>query len=319
MTTRSAVDKNIALVSGLSGKIQARPADTQANTNLSQPSEVKKTKEDSKGPLLVTANQQVDRSLFEPIEFNDTTDLNITDTAERTINKSVVDEIFPELEQISELFPEHSSSIINENDVILDSGSYPDTVEECIKIIDALRLQEKSLLSANTDNESFLYRLQADARGTKKLLEKEHTEREHWEGEYYRCFHEIQILQEEGGKNHRSIKELAELVQHLRETDVNTTSTETLVTIQRELTAIKLTLDTVETELLTEQNNHQDTRDTLLNSQNPLTAMNNNLTTALLNSVVVNTQLVMVQQELDCAVVGDISEMACSTNCRQTA
>jgi len=37
------------------------------------------------------------------------------------------------------------------------------------------------------------------------------------------------------------------------------------------------------------------------------------LTTALLNTVVVNTQLVTVRQELDCAVVGDIEEMACST------
>jgi len=37
------------------------------------------------------------------------------------------------------------------------------------------------------------------------------------------------------------------------------------------------------------------------------------LTAALLNTVVVNTQLVTVRQELDCAVVGDSSDMSCST------
>jgi len=40
---------------------------------------------------------------------------------------------------------------------------------------------------------------------------------------------------------------------------------------------------------------------------------NNNLTAALLNTVVVNTQLVTVRQEFDCAVRGDFSEMSCST------
>jgi len=50
-----------------------------------------------------------------------------------------------------------------------------------------------------------------------------------------------------------------------------------------------------------------------LNTQNTLTTANNNLTAALLNTVVVNTQLVTVRQELDCAVIGDSSDMSCST------
>jgi len=167
--------------------------------------------------------------------------------------------------------------------------------------------------------------LQSDAIGVKHLLEKKHIEREHWEGEYYRCYHEVKRLDEEGGKNLKSIKELGELVQHLRETSAEITNggsnpTQTLVAGQRELetksaelVALKLTLGTVDADLLTEQNNQQGTRDTLLNTQNTLTTANNNLTAALLNTVVVNTQLVIVRQELDCVVVGDFSEMSCLT------
>jgi len=86
-----------------------------------------------------------------------------------------------------------------------------------------------------------------------------------------------------------------------------------LVAVQRELVTIKLTLGTVDAELLTEPNDHQGTRDTLLNTQNTLTTANNNFATALLNTVVVNTQLVSICQELDCAVVGDISDMSSSS------
>jgi len=167
--------------------------------------------------------------------------------------------------------------------------------------------------------------LQSDALGAHHLLEKENIKREHWEGEYHRCFHEVQRLDEKGDKNHKSIKNLNELVQHLRETSTEIayggiTPTQTLVTKQRELetknaelVALKLPLGTVDADLLTEQKDHQGTRDKLLNTQNTLTTANKNLTAALLNTVVVNTQLVTVRQELDCAVVGDSSDMSYST------
>jgi len=105
--------------------------------------------------------------------------------------------------------------------------------------------------------------LQSDAQGAHHLLDKEHIEPEHWEGEYNRCFHEVQRLDEEGNKNHKSIKELKRLVQHLGETstqiaDGGITPTQTLVTVQRELdiksaelVALKLTLGTVDADLLT--------------------------------------------------------------------
>jgi len=73
----------------------------------------------------VSSKQQVDESVFEPIEFEDTADLKLDDTAEVTINKSVV----------SELFSDHSPSTIDENDVILDTVSYPNTIEGCMQII----------------------------------------------------------------------------------------------------------------------------------------------------------------------------------------
>jgi len=51
----------------------------------------------------VSSKQQVGEPLFESIEFDDTAELNINDTAETTINRNVV----------NELFPDHSSSVIN--------------------------------------------------------------------------------------------------------------------------------------------------------------------------------------------------------------
>jgi len=80
-----------------------------------------------------------------------------------------------------------------------------------------------------------------------------------------------------------------------------------------ELVAPNLTLENVDADLATEQINHRGTRDTLLNTQNTLTTANNNLAAALLNTVVVNTQLVTVRQELDCGMTGDLSDMSCST------
>jgi len=93
-----------------------------------------------------------------------------------------------------------------------------------------------------------------------------------------------------------------------------------LVTVQRdleskraELAALKLTLDTVVADLATEQISHRGTRDTLLTTQHSLPTTNNNLTAALLNTVVVNTQMVTVRQELDSAATGDLSDMSCPT------
>jgi len=77
-------------------------------------------------------------------------------------------------------------------------------------------------------------------------------------------FQEVQRLDEEGNKNHRTIKELNELIQHFKETsteiaDGGKTSTQTLITVQRELeskraelVALKLTLESVDANLAAE-------------------------------------------------------------------
>jgi len=93
------------------------------------------TRRTQKGQHPVSSKQQEGDPLFEPIEFDDTAEVNIDDTAELTIIKSVV----------SELFLEHSSSVICENDVILDTVSYPDTIKGCIRVINTLRHREKAL------------------------------------------------------------------------------------------------------------------------------------------------------------------------------
>jgi len=135
MTTRSAVDENTVLVAGLTGKTKARAIVSQSGAGASEDEQAITNEEDTKGQHPVSSKQQVNEPLYEPIEFDDTAEFNIDDTAEITINKSVV----------SELFPDHSSSIICENDVILDTVSYPDTIEGCIQATTILRHREKAL------------------------------------------------------------------------------------------------------------------------------------------------------------------------------
>jgi len=151
----------------------------------------------------VSIKRKVDDSVFKPIEFDDTAELKLDDSTEIAINKGIV----------SKLFPDHFLFIIDEDDVILDTVSYPDTIDECIKVISKLRHREKDLHLINTDNVIFLGHFQADAVSACHLFEKEHIDRDHWEGEYHRYFQEVQRLDEEGNKNHRNINELNELVQ----------------------------------------------------------------------------------------------------------
>jgi len=77
------------------------------------------------------------------------------------------------------------------------------------------------------------------------------------------------------------------------------------------LDANKLTLLAVDTDLVAEQNNHQNTRDTLLNTQNNLTTVTINLIAAQQNTIIVNTQWVTVRQEFDSVEVGDFLERSC--------
>jgi len=76
-----------------------------------------------------------------------------------------------------------------------------------MQIISKLRHREEALHLINTENEIFLGCLQADAMGARHLFGKDPIEQEHWEGEYHRYFQEVQRLDKEGDKNHRTIKE----------------------------------------------------------------------------------------------------------------
>jgi len=138
MTTRSAVDKNIGLCLGLPGKILTRSSASSApSASVSDPYQQGTSasasgsaeQEDTAGHLPVPTKQKVDRCLYEPIDFNDTAGLDITDTAERTIDRSIIEKIFPE----------HSSSIICEGGVLDDIKLYPATLEACITEIETLR------------------------------------------------------------------------------------------------------------------------------------------------------------------------------------
>jgi len=122
MTTRSAVDKNIGLCLGLPGKILARSSASSAPS------------------AFVSNPSQQGTSASE-----DTAGLDITDTAERTIDRIVIEEIFPE----------HSSSVIFESGVIDEIGMYPSTLEACITEIETLRCKEKALQLENSDNKTF--------------------------------------------------------------------------------------------------------------------------------------------------------------------
>jgi len=65
--------------------------------------------------------------------------------------------------------------------------------------------------------------------------------------------------------------------------------------------------------LVTEQNNHQATRATLLTTQNNLTQATQDLNDAQGDTVAANNQLLTVQQELEGAEVGELADMACPT------
>jgi len=148
MTTRSSVDKNTVLVSGLPVKARAKLIVT-LSSDITDPSQsvAGATEDDqaifNKEPVVST--QKVNESVFEHIEFNDTAEFKLDDTAEITINKDIV----------SELFPDHSPSTIDQHDVSLDTVSYPDTIAGCIKVISKLRESERDLNLINTDNVIF--------------------------------------------------------------------------------------------------------------------------------------------------------------------
>jgi len=138
MTIRSAVDKNSILLSALSRKPKAKPSVTLSSDIPDLLQVTADAKEDEQAISIkdpVISKQKLNDSVFEPIKF----DVNaaLDDTAEVTINKSVV----------SELFPDHSPSSIDESDVSIDTVSFPDTIEGCVEVIPKLR--NRTLNTAN--------------------------------------------------------------------------------------------------------------------------------------------------------------------------
>jgi len=104
MSTRSGVDEDTVLISGVFDK-------TRAGHELNGQQ--------------MSSERQVDKPLILSCEFKDTTDVNATTAINQIIDV--------------ELFTDHSSPISLVNDVKLNRTSYPMTIEGCIKVIDELR------------------------------------------------------------------------------------------------------------------------------------------------------------------------------------
>jgi len=188
MITRSAVDKNTVLFSGLTDKTRAKAivalSGDIAGSSQSDVGAVEAGKaiinedecQETNGQHPVSSKQQVDEPLFEFIEFDDTAELKIgeplfefiefDDTAESTSNKSVV----------NELFPEHFFISV---DVMIDKASYPKTIEGCIQVIVKLRHAAEALYLIDIAKEHFLGCLQSDALSAQPLFDRENREREH--------------------------------------------------------------------------------------------------------------------------------------------
>jgi len=181
MITRSAVDENTALFSGLTDKTRAKAivalsgdiaGSSQSEACAGEEGQTvinEDNGQETNGQHPVSSKQQVGEPLFESSEFDDTAELNIDDTAVTTINN-----IF-----VNELFPEHSSSISYENDVMLDKASYPETIEGCIQVIVELRQAAEALHLIDIANEHFLGCLQSDALEVPNIFLIENREREH--------------------------------------------------------------------------------------------------------------------------------------------
>jgi len=139
---------------------------------------------ESNGQHPVSSKQQVDKPLILSRELDDTAELDID-----VNNESIIDELFTEL----------SSSIINENDVMLDRASYPETIEGRIQIIDELRQAQKALHLPIAKNEHLWGCLQSDTLHTERELE--HREQECGDSEYSRGYHEVSQGRDQRGGN----------------------------------------------------------------------------------------------------------------------
>jgi len=132
----------------------------------------------------VSSKQQVDKPIILSRELDDTAELDIDVNYE-----SIIDE----------LFTEHSSSIIYENDVMLNKATYPETIEGCIQVINELRQAQKALHLPIAENEHLLGCLQSDALNTQQETVRLHRVQKHREIEYSRGYHEVHRGRYQGG------------------------------------------------------------------------------------------------------------------------
>jgi len=171
--TRSTVDENTVLFAGFPVKTKVNaivalsvditvPSQTDAYTVEEEQTIINDDNgQETNGQHPVSSKQQVDKPLTLSRELDDTAEFDID-----VNDESIIDE----------LFTEHSSCIIYENDVMLDSASYPDTIEGCIKVIDELRHVEKALHLTIAKNEYLWWCLQSDT--LRADCELEHREQE---------------------------------------------------------------------------------------------------------------------------------------------
>jgi len=139
--TRSTVDENTVMFAGL-------PVKTKVNTIVALSVGI------SVPPLSDVYIVEEEQTIIND-DFGQETNIQHPVSSKRQVDKPLI--LSRELDVIAELdidvndesiiddlFTKHSSSIIYENDVMLDRASYPDTIEGCIKVIDELRHAEKT-------------------------------------------------------------------------------------------------------------------------------------------------------------------------------
>jgi len=190
------------LCSGLTNKTKAKaivalsvditvPSQSDVYTVEEEQTIINEDDQEKNGQHPVSSKKQVGELLIVPSEFDDTAELNIDVIDATTVNQSIDDELF-----IEQSLPSSYA-----NDVIIDRASYPDTIKGCIKVIDELRHAQKALHLTITENGHLWECLQSDTLRAERELDDELREREHWENEHHRSYHEEHRGRDQGGGN----------------------------------------------------------------------------------------------------------------------
>jgi len=192
MLTRSRVDENTVLFSGVSDKTGVKAilalsgdiigsSQTDAYIVDDEQTIISKDVQESNGQHPVSSKQQVDKPLILPCELEVTTEIKTDVNVTTAINHIIGDEFF------SKQSPSNSFA----NDVRIDKPSYPETLKGCLKIIDKLHQEKKILHLTIVQDEHLLRDLKTEAQNAQHKLNNEYKERRYWKTEYHRVNREV--------------------------------------------------------------------------------------------------------------------------------